>query len=184
MGAVQHKGMQKTAIGRLVAGHEQPRADRGQRRAAGIYGTVITAAIIDTAGGHVSTWELVVSVFVTLLVYWAAEQYAHLLGEETQEGRLPSWAQTRTSLAATWPMVAASFIPLFVLALARLAGASDSAAAWAGLIVALLLLVYHGWSAARAASLQGKALLGATLMAAGLGVVMILLKELVLLHLH
>ncbi len=27
----------------------------GRRRAAGIYGAIITAAILDTAGGHVST---------------------------------------------------------------------------------------------------------------------------------
>jgi hypothetical protein len=167
----------------VITGHK-PRDDRGQRRAAGIYGTVITAAIIDTVGGHASTTKLVVSVFVTLLVYWAAEQYAGLLGEQTQEGRLPSWTQARASMAATWPMVAASFIPLLALVVARLAGASDSGAAWAGLIVALLMLVYHGWSAGRAARLGGKALLAVTSMAAGLGVVMILLKELVLLHLH
>jgi hypothetical protein len=180
---VQHGEMQKTAIGRLLTGHGQ-RGDRGQRRASGIYGTVITAAIIDTAGGHVSTSQLVVSIFVTLLVYWAAEQYADLIGEQTQEGRLPSWRQARASLAATWPMVAASYIPLLALVLARVAGASDSGAAWAGLIAALLMLVYHGWSAGREASLRGKSLLAATSMAAGLGVVMILLKELVLLHLH
>ena len=81
-------------------------------------------------------------------------------------------------------MVAASYIPLAALAVARLAGASDSDAALAGLIVALLLLVYHGWAAGRAASLRGKSLLAATLMAAGLGLVMILLKEVVLVHLH
>ena len=44
----------------------------GRRRAAGIYGAIITAAILDTAGGHVSTDALVVSVVVTLLVYWLA----------------------------------------------------------------------------------------------------------------
>jgi hypothetical protein len=175
--------MLKAAIARRRAGHE-PTGDRGRRRAAGIYGTVITAAIIDTAGGHVSTAQLVVSVFVTLVVYWAAEQYAQLLGEHTQGGRLPSWAQVRASLTGTWPMVAASYLPLLALVLARLAGATDSGAAWAGLIAALVLLIYHGWSAGRAASLRGKSLLAATLMAGGLGVVMILLKELVLRYLH
>ena len=44
--------------------------NQGRRRAAGIYGAIITAAILDTAGGHVSTAALVVSVVVTLLVYW------------------------------------------------------------------------------------------------------------------
>jgi hypothetical protein len=47
----------------------------GRRRAAGIYGAIITAAILDTAGGHLSTTALVISVVVTLLVYWLAEEY-------------------------------------------------------------------------------------------------------------
>ena len=46
----------------------------GRRRSAGIYGAIITAAILDTAGGHVSTTVLVISVVVTLLVYWVAEE--------------------------------------------------------------------------------------------------------------
>lgn len=166
-----------------LAGRE-PKGDLGRRRASGIYGTIITAAIIDTAGGHVTTTRLVVAVFVTLVVYWAAEQYAELLGEHTQAGRLPRWTAVRAALAASWPMVAASYIPLLALVLTRVAGASDSGAAWAGVIVALVLLVYHGWAAGRAARLRGKPLLATTLMAGGLGVVMILLKEVVLLHLH
>ena len=56
----------------------------GRRRAAGIYGAIITAAILDTAGGHVSTAALVVSVVVTLLVYWLAEEYAEVLGEQVE----------------------------------------------------------------------------------------------------
>jgi hypothetical protein len=53
-----------------------------------------------------------------------------------------------------------------------------------GLIAAVVLLVYHGWSAGRAAHLGGRALLIATLVAAALGLVMVLLKDLVLIHLH
>ena len=80
----------------------------GRRRAAGIYGAIITAAILDTAGGHLSTAALVISVVVTLLVYWLAEEYAEVLGEQVEGGRLPSRASIRGALAATWPMVTAS----------------------------------------------------------------------------
>ena len=34
----------------------------GRRRAAGIYGAIVAAAVLDTVGGHVSTAALVVSV--------------------------------------------------------------------------------------------------------------------------
>src|SRR6201999_1870564 len=90
--------------------HREPAArNLGQRRAAGIYGAIVTAAILDTAGGHVSTVVLVISVVVTLVVYWIAEEYAEVLGEHTAGGRLPSRAYIRASLVSTWPMVSASY---------------------------------------------------------------------------
>ena len=163
---------------------EPARPGLGRRRAAGIYGAIVTAAILDTAGGHVSTVALVISVVVTLLVYWVAEEYAEILGEQVEGGRLPSRAHTRQALAASWPMVSASFLPLLALVLAKLAGASDLTAANVGLAAAVILLTLHGWLAGRAAGLHGRPLLVATSVAAALGVVMILLKDLVLIHLH
>jgi hypothetical protein len=145
---------------------------------------VITAAIIDTVAGHANTAQLAVAVLVTLFVYWTAEQYAELLGEHTEHGQLATWAQARAALRASWPMVTACFVPLAGLVIARLLGASDSQAGTVGLILAVLQLIHHAWSAGRAVELRGKLLLAITLMAAGLGVVMILLKELVLIHLH
>ena len=156
----------------------------GRRRAAGIYGAIVTAAILDTAGGHVSTAALVISVVVTLLVYWLAEEYAEVLGEQVEGGRLPSRAYIRQALAATWPMVSASYAPLVALVVARLAGASDLTAANVGLVVVLILLTLHGWLAARAAQLRSWRLILAASIAAALGLVMILLKDLVLVHLH
>ena len=156
----------------------------GRRRAAGIYGAIVTAAILDTVGGHVSTAALVVSVVVTLLVYWLAEEYAEILGEQLEGGRLPTWRDIRGPLAATWPMVSASFIPLLSLVLARLFGASSSGAANAGLATAIVLLVIYAWSAGRAAQLRGRQLLVITLIAAGLGLLMVVLKDVVLIHLH
>ena len=155
-----------------------------RRRAAGIYGAIITAAILDTVGGRASTTVLVISVVGTLLVYWIAEEYAEVLGEHTAGGRLPSRAYIRDALAATWPMVSASYAPLLTVVLATLAGASALTAANVGLVVTMALLTLYGWLAGRAAQLQGWKLVTATSIAAGLGLVMILLKDLVLIHLH
>src|SRR5215472_16341811 len=101
----------------------------GRRRAAGIYGAIITAAILDTAGGHVSTTALVISVVITLLVYWIAEQYAEVLGEHSRGRRLPSRAYSRDSLASSWPMVSASYAPLLAVVVGKVAGASELTAA-------------------------------------------------------
>ena len=165
--------------------HAAPAVENlGQRRAAGIYGAIITAAILDAAGGHLPTTALVISVVITLLVYWIAEEYAEVLGEHTAGGRLPSRAYIRGSLVSTWPMVSASYAPLLAVVLARVAGASSLTAANVGLVVAIVLLTVHGWLAGRAAQLQGWKLVIATSIAASLGLVMILLKDLVLVHLH
>jgi hypothetical protein len=165
--------------------HAGPAAgNAGRRRAAGIYGAIITAAILDTAGDRLPTGALVAAVVITLLVYWLAEEYAELLGEQAAGGKLPSRAYVRAALAATWPMVSASFLPLLALVLARLAGASASVAANIGLAAAIMLLTAHGWLAGRAAKLRGWRLLFAASVAAALGLVMIALKDLVLIHLH
>ena len=125
-----------------------------------------------------------VSVVVTLLVYWLAEEYAELLGEQVAGGQLPSWAHIRGALATTWPMISASYAPLLALVLARLAGASALTAANTGLAVAIVLLTVHGWWAGRSAQLHGRQLLAVTSVAVALGLVMVALKDLVLIHLH
>jgi hypothetical protein len=163
---------------------DSPGATQGRRRAAGIYGAIITAAVLAAAGGKLPTVALTVSILVTLLVYWIAEEYAEVLGEQATHGRLPTRASILGALTSTWPMVSASYLPLLALVLARLAGAAPPAAANAGLVVAVVLLTYHGWSAGRAAQLRGWRLVVAVLTAAALGLVMVLLKDLVLLHLH
>jgi hypothetical protein len=81
-------------------------------------------------------------------------------------------------------MVTSSYLPLLAVVLASVAGASMLTAANVGLVVAVVLLTIHGWLAGRTARLQGRKLLLATSVAAVLGLVMILLKDLVLLHLH
>jgi len=163
---------------------EPPAASAGRRRAAGIYGAIITAAILAAAGGHLPTVALVVSVVVTLLVYWLAEEYAELLGEQATGGILPSRAYVRSALATTWPMVSASYLPLLALVLARATGASSAAAANVGLAATILLLIAHAWIAGRAAKLRGWQLVFAVSVAATLGLTMVVLKNLVLIHLH
>jgi hypothetical protein len=159
------------------------RSDAGRRRAAGIYGTVITAAVLAAGGSTLSTRALELTVLVTILVYWVAEQYAVLLGEHTHAGRLPNVAQIRATFSSSWPMVTSSFIPLVALFVARLLGASTLGSAAIALGVTVVLLITHGYAASKAAGLRGSRRFLATATAGMLGVVMILLKAL-LQHQH
>lgn len=162
-----------------VAEHPRPTQ---VRQAAGIYGLIVTAAVFATAGGHLRTLPLAISVVVTLLVYWLAEEYAEV-GARTSAGHRPTWAIVRSALAAKWPMVTASYLPLLCLLAARLLGASPVAAAYTGLGATVALLTYYGWSAGRASSMRGLGLLLMTSIAAAMGILMILLKILIA-HVH
>jgi hypothetical protein len=156
--------------------------DKGRRRAAGIYGTIVTAAVIVAGGIHLRTGALVVLIVGTLLVYWVAEQYAVLIGEHAQGGNLPSRADVRSSLTETWPMVTASAVPVLALVIARAAGLSAENSAWTALYVTIGLLIVHGWTAGRASGLTGVRLVGVTLTAGFLGAVMVALKALIQHH--
>jgi hypothetical protein len=152
------------------------------RHAAGIYGLIVTAAVLASAGGQLSTAALEFAVLVTLVVYWLAEEYAQV-SERANAGHLPTWSHVRSALAAKWPMVSASYLPLLALVGARLVGASRSNAAYFALAVTVAMLIYYGWSAGRASGLRGAALALMTAAAGALGMLMVLLKV-VISHLH
>ncbi len=155
-----------------------PEPDPSRRRvppASGIYGLVVAGSVLAAVGSDLPTGALALAVFVTLVVYWLAEEYAGLV-EHASTGHLPSWARTRAALRAKWPIVASSYIPVVTLLLARLLGATPSTAALIALIVIVVLLVVYGWRAGRAAGLRGFPLAVMTLVAGGLGLVMIVLK--------
>jgi hypothetical protein len=143
---------------------------------------ILTASVLASAGAALRTAQMAVAVFVTLVVYWLAEEYAEL-GEHASAGHLPTWAHTRAALAAKWPMVSASYIPLITLLAARVIHATPSTAAFIALGVTVALLMVFGWKASHAAGLRGVAQLGMTVAAGALGIVMILLKV-ILVHLH
>ena len=97
-------------------------------------------------------------------------------------GRSPPERQSvRSSLAAAWPMVTASFI-LGRSASGSAVGGSSRDAAWVALGVTVVLLVIHGHAAATAAGLRGLRLVAVTGTAGLLGVAMVVLKTLLQHH--
>jgi hypothetical protein len=121
---------------------------------------------------------------ITLVVYWLAEEYAEILGEHLAGGRLPTWRYALAALAATWTLVGASFLPLLLLLLAWLLGASTSTAANYGLAVAIAELMIYAWAAGRTAQLRRRQQFVLSAATAVLGLVMVVLKDVVLVRLH
>ncbi|MFL6163314.1 MAG: hypothetical protein ACJ74U_13925 [Jatrophihabitantaceae bacterium] len=159
-------------------------APASRRLASGIYGAIITAALLEALPATLTTFTTAVAVVLTLIVYWLAEQYAEALAGQVHDGRLPTWGSIRGALASTWPLVSSSFLPLLALLIARVSGATALEAADIAMTTAILLLATHAWRAARAAQLRTWRLILATAIAGALGLMMVVLKDLVLEHLH
>src|SRR5438034_10405375 len=116
--------------------------------AAGIYGIIVSAAVIATV--HLSTIAAdVVAVLVTLIVYWGAERYARVVAQRIHEGHRPSRHELWQELTTGWEMVTASLLPLAVLVVVRLFGASVNTAILADLVCCTLLLFLAGWEIGR-----------------------------------
>lgn len=151
---------------------------------AGIYGTVICASILASAG-HEPAGRVGLVVVVTLFVYWLAERYAEVLGlaglpdDESRyghPGQKITAAHVRQVLTSGWAMIEASITPLLVLLFSRLLGADSDTAINISLAYTLVLLIGLGWLAGTRAGLTRWPRLLATLFAAALGLLVIGLK--------
>jgi hypothetical protein len=160
--------------------HRAHRRSRGltkENTAAGIYGVIVSAAVM--AASHENTAVAVaVSVLFTLFVYWAAERYARLVAERLHDGRRPTWDQVRAQLTTGWEIVSASTLPLVVLVVMALLGADLSVAVLAALGCSTLLLALAGWEMGRDGRLRPLERVASAGIAALFGASMILLKAL------
>lgn len=146
--------------------------------ASGIYGLVVCAATLAAASSRDRILRICLDVLVALVVYWAAETYAHALARRAVTRRPLTRAELGAVMTGGWPLVSASFLPLATLVVADLLGAATRTAVNAALLVTTALLLLVGFRAARASGLRGGRLVGATALSGLLGLAMILLKNL------
>jgi hypothetical protein len=142
-----------------------------------IYGIIVSSAVMASAHGQ-SVVALAVAVLATLLIYWAAERFAHVMGERIVHTPELTASQLRRHLGTGWELVSASFLPLAVLLGFGLLGADVDAAALAALICATTLLFAAGWRVGQEAALSRSARLVSALCSGAFGAAMILLKTL------
>lgn len=141
-----------------------------------ITGTVVCAAAIAYGAGHLqSTAELSVAIFGTVLVYWLAHLHARTIGASVTHGHHPRLA-LRLALAETWPIAGASVLPILILLVAELAGASLRTAAWAALMATIVLLTAYSYLAGRRSGLSAWGRVGSASVGAGIGILVALLK--------
>jgi hypothetical protein len=152
-----------------------------ERRAGGIYGTIVAAGVLVAAGdpsGGASVDAVAAGIYavVTTVVFWLAHGFSLALARRAAGH--PA-ARPRVTLSREWPMVAASVPLLAIIAVASLLGASDetaiSAAVWGSIVVLGLV----GVTIARREEVSRTQAVGAVLGCAALGGLLVLLKVVV-----
>jgi hypothetical protein len=166
----------------VEAAHVQPDAsgDPHRRRAAHLYGLIVSAAVLATAPEDFRLVRVALLLFGTLLVYWVAETYVHWIAARTLVHRDLSPAERRAILRDGWPLVAACAVPVSFLVLEAIARIETSLALDLALALNTVLLLGIGWQMGRSGGLTGMRLLFSTVATGLLGLAMVLLK--VLLH--
>jgi len=140
-----------------------------------ITGTVVSAAVIAAAAGHLEETHIVLAILGTAFIYWLAHLHARTLGDAVKHRTHPVDA-LREALAETWPILAASLLPAVIMLIAKLVGADIRRAAWIAVIASTVLLALYSFFAGRRGGLGlgGSLLSGA--IGAALGILVILLK--------
>ncbi len=152
--------------------------DAHRRRAAHLYGLIVTGAVLATAPDDFRLVRVAVLLLGTLGIYWAAETYVHWMAARTVFQRDLTPPERRAIVVDGWPLVAASAVPLAVLAVEALLGVETKAALDVTLAVNAVLLFVLGWQMGRTGGLAGVRLLLSAGAAGLLGVTLIALKTL------
>lgn len=147
--------------------------------AGGIYGLiVVSGVIVVTRNLTGSSWEALLAVIGTLLVFFAAHTYATTLGEMSRHD-LSFRAALKRGLTESIGMIVIGVIPILVLLLGVTGVLRSVDAVWLALIIDVTLLAILGW-AVTAARLQNPwARIGGALLTAGFGGMIIALKALI-----
>jgi hypothetical protein len=135
----------------LVAVSELPHAfvdDKADHYAAAVYGSIVAAALIEAfRGEHAQAEATALAVLSTMGVFFLAHVWSAIVGERIhlRERKLGLHRVAQIS-RAEWPLVEASFAPIFALILGWAGILSDETAEGLALVVCILQL--FGWGLA------------------------------------
>jgi hypothetical protein len=150
--------------------HRGGRIDEEELTSA-ILGTVVGLSAMVAAGAY-TLGKVEVTVLVTVAIYWAADCYARLLAARGAGRR----AKVGSVLRRQWPMVQAAYTPLVVLLVVVLLTGNLRVGIFAALGVGTIVLGGLGFFAARRGGGSRSDAVRSSLVSAGLGIVVILLK--------
>ena len=155
----------KTKSSRGAADVQRERDPLGMINGEGVItGTVVSAAVIAAAVGHLEETRLVLTILGTAFIYWLAHLHARTLGDAVKHHTHPVDA-LKEALAETWPILAAALVPAVILLVTQLAGLPIRTDAWIAVIASTVLLTAYSFFAGRRGGLG----LGGSVLSACIG---------------
>ena len=146
-----------------------------------VYGTIAVGALLAAESARQETYvETVFAVAITLLLYWLAHSYSEFVDRRLEHGKPFSFSGFAEAALHELAVLVGAAIPLIVLVIWWVAGASlgaaVGAAVWASAIVIVVIEIVIG----RRADLSGREFVTQTALGAILGLLVIALR--LLLH--
>jgi hypothetical protein len=144
---------------------------------AAIYGTMTVGALLAAEAADEETYlKTVISVVITLIIYWFAHSYAEFASERLKDREPLRLGVLGRIMVTQVPILFGAAIPLVAVLVLWAAGASLSAAVtaavWTSAVVVMLIEVMAGVRAKR----TGRELLFQTAFGALLGLLIIVLR--------
>lgn len=146
-----------------------------------IYGVILVSGMIVVSGqSGTASLEVLITVIVTVAVFYAAHVYAGVVARLAATGRTGHLGESvRHAARQSSGLLVAAVVPVVILALGTTHVIPDSVANWAALIVNTVMLAVLGWVAISRWSERWVARVVGSVIAASFGVVLILLKAFV-----
>jgi len=146
-----------------------------------IYGQILVTSLVGALSedSEIEAGYILVSVVVTMLIFWLAHVYAEAMARGLEAGRHLGWAEVRGLAAGEWPLVQAAFPTAIVLALGAIGAFSTETAVGLAIAVGVVALFTWGLAIGRASGSSWAAALFGAAISASFGLVVVGLKALV-----
>jgi hypothetical protein len=146
-----------------------------------IYGQILVTSLVGALSedSDIDAAYILVSVTVTMLIFWLAHVYAEAMSRGLEAGRHVGWAEFRGLAAGEWPLVQAAFPTAIVLALGAIGAFSTATAVNLAIGVGVVSLFSWGLAIGRASGSSWAAALFGAAISASFGLVVVGLKALV-----
>jgi hypothetical protein len=143
-----------------------------------VYGTIVVLSVL-TAGAPAfehGEWKLVVIGAVTVLVFWLAHVYSHILGESVRDGHRLGRREITSVARRELAIPLAAVLPMTAVALGAIGVLGNTLALWIAVGIGVATLTIEGIRYARLERLSRFGTVAAVGLNLAFGLILVVLK--------